>query len=202
MELSDVTRVLVTLGLSDKDKLMVRQKALESSLFENSLKLKRMYKDFDMKLNPDHSIRLPKIAVPTFNGDILEWKPFWEQFTVAVHSRKDVSNQEKLVYLRHSVKDGAARSTIEGLSRTGDNYDEAVECLKARYDKPRLIHQTHVRKILDMPPLKNGSGKELRHLHDTALQHLRALKSMGLEPSGPFLTSILELKLDPIYDYV
>ena len=35
-ELSDVTRVLVSLGLSDKDELMVRQKALESPLFENS----------------------------------------------------------------------------------------------------------------------------------------------------------------------
>ena len=196
-ELSDITRDLVSLGLSDKDELMVKQKDLEGSLFKNSLKLKRMFKDFETKPTPDHSIRLPKIAVPTFNGDILTWKPFWEQFSVAVHSRTDISNQEKLVYLRHSVKDGSARSTIEGLSRTGENYDEAIECLKTRYDKPRLIHQAHVRKILDIPPLKSGSGKELRHLHDTALQHLRALKSMGFDPSGPFITSMLELKLDP-----
>ena len=196
-ELSDVTRVLVSLGLSDKDELMVRQKALESPLFENSLKLKRMYKDLDAKPTSDHGIKLPKIAVPTFNGDILAWKPLWEQFTVAVHSRTDISNSEKLVYLRHSVKDGTAKSTTEGLSRTGDNYDEAIECLKTRYDKPRLIHQTHVRKILDIPSLKNGSSKELRYLHNTALQHLRALKSMGSEPSGPFITSVLELKLDP-----
>jgi len=27
-------------------------------------------------------------------------------------------------------------------------------------------------------------------------QHIRALKAMGCEPSGPFLTSLLELKLD------
>ena len=196
-ELSDITRDLVSLGLSDKDELMVKQKDLEGSLFKNSLKLKRMLKDFETKPTPDHSIRLPKIAVPTFNGDILTWKPFWEQFSVAVHSRTDISNQEKLVYLRHSVKDGSARSTIEGLSRTGDNYDEAIECLKTCYDKPRQLHQAHVRKILDISPLKSGSGKELRHLHDTALQHLRALKSMGFDPSGPFITSMLELKLDP-----
>lgn len=33
-------------------------------------------------------------------------------------------------------------------------------------------------------------------LHDTVQQHLRALKSMGYEPSGPFITSTLELKLE------
>lgn len=44
--------------------------------------------------------------------------------------------------------------------------------------------------------LKEGTGKELRHLHDTVQQHLRALKAMGCEPSGPFITSVLELELD------
>ena len=100
------------------------------------------------------------------------------------------------MYLHHTVKEGSAKQVIEGLSRTGDNYAEAVKCLKSRFDRPRLIHQTHVKKILDIPPLKQGSGNELRYLHDTVQQHLRALKCMDYEPSGPFVTSVLELKLD------
>ena len=63
-------------------------------------------------------------------------------------------------------------------------------------DHVRLIHQTHVRSILEMPSLKDGSGKELRRLHDTVQQHLRALKALGHEPSSAFITSTLELKLD------
>ena len=50
--------------------------------------------------------------------------------------------------------------------------------------------------ILEAPSLKDGTGCEIRRLHDTVQQHLQALKSMGCEPSGPFITSILELKLD------
>lgn len=73
-----------------------------------------------------------------------------------------MSNTEKIVYLKHVIKDGSAKNAIEGLSHYGDNYDEAVECLKARYDLPRLIHRTHVQMIVDAPPLKEGSGKELR----------------------------------------
>ena len=94
------------------------------------------------------------------------------------------------------MKDGSAKHVIEGLSRSGDYYAEAVECLQSRYDCPRLIHQTHVRMILETPSLKNGTGQELRRLHDTVQQHLRALRAMDYEPSGPFITSTLELKLD------
>ena len=141
-------------------------------------------------------IRLPKIDVPTFNGNILSWKTFWEQYSIAIHDQSGISDAQKLVYLRHSVKDGSAKGIIDGLSHSGEQYPEAIECLRTRYNRPRLIHQAHVRKILEVPTLKEGNGKELRHLHDVAQQHLRALKSMGYEPSGTFITSVLELKLD------
>ena len=44
--------------------------------------------------------------------------------------------------------------------------------------------------------LKDGSGRELRQLHDTINQHLRALRALDYESSGPFITSMLELRLD------
>ena len=72
---------------------------------------------------------------------------------------------------------------------------EAIDCLKTRYDRPHLRHQAHVCVIFNTPTLKDGSGKELRQLHDTVQQHLRALRSMGYGPSGPFINSVLELKL-------
>ena len=143
-----------------------------------------------------HGVRLPKLDVPTFDGDILNWMTFWEQFSIAIHDRTHLSDAEKLAYLRHSLKDGSAKNTIEGLSRSGDHYSEAVECLRDRYNRPKLIHQAHVKKIVEIQPLKEGSGRELRRLHDVAQQHLRALKTMGHEPDGTFITSLLQLKLD------
>ena len=50
---------------------------------------------------------------------------------------------------------------------------------------------------MDTPPLKDGNRRELRHLHDVLQQHLRALKSMKTEPDPSFITSLIELKLDP-----
>lgn len=132
-----------------------------------------------------------------FDGNIIHWKLFWDQFTTAaVHSKKTLSNAEKNVYLQHAIKDGSARNVNEGLSHSGDNYEETVECLKSRYDRPHLIQRTHVQPILDTPPIKDGSGKELRRLHDVVQQHLRALKTLGCDLPGQFITSMVELKLD------
>ena len=141
-------------------------------------------------------VRLPKLDVPTFDGNILNWRSFLEQFCISVHDRSSLSDSEKLVYLQQSLKGGLAKNAIEGLSRSGEYCTEAVECLKSHYNRPRLIHKAHVRMILEAPLLKEGTGKELRCLHDTAQQHLRALKAMDREAPGPLITSILELKLD------
>ena len=115
---------------------------------------------------------------------------------MAVHDRSHLFNAEKLAYLRHSLKDGTAKGIIEGLSKSGDQYDEAIKCLKDRFNCSKLIHEAHVRKTLELPTLKEGNCKELRTLHDTAQQHIRALKCMGHEPSKTFLTSLMQLKLD------
>ena len=119
----------------------------------------------------DTGVTLPKLDVPNFDGNIIHWNNFWEQFGISVHGRHNV----------------------EGLSGSGDHYQK---CLRKQYYRPRLIHQAHVRVVLDAPSLKDGNGKELRRLHDAINQHLRALMAMDYEPSGPFITSILELKLE------
>ena len=50
--------------------------------------------------------------------------------------------------------------------------------------------------VYEAPPLRDGNGREVRRLQDVAATHLRPLKVMDYEPSGPFGTSIFQLKLD------
>ena len=93
-------------------------------------------------------VRLPKIKVPTFDGNILGWNLFWEQFQVSMHSKIHISDAEKFAYLRQAVKDGPARYVIEGLAHLATNYANAAECLHKHYDKPHQTHKAHVRAIL------------------------------------------------------
>lgn len=197
--MGDISDHLLSMNLDDTDNLYTLHQQLEQEIFECDLLVKKLLvSSVNHTLSSDGSkgVKLPKIESPKFNGNIINWRSFWEQFEVSIHKRSDLSDAEKLVYLKNSLKDGSAKGVIEGLSQSGEFYAEAIQSLKARYDRPRLVHQTHVKMILEAPALKEGSGRELRRLHDTIQQHLRALKAMSYEPSGPFITSMLELKLD------
>ena len=186
-ELSDVRNDLLSLELKEEDKLNVQLSVLERTMFVH-----KSISDSDRDAPSNgKGVKLPKLEVPKFDGNIIHWKSFWEQFYISVHDQTNLSDPEKLVYLQHSLKDDSAKDTIKGLSHSGDHYAEPIECLKSRYDRPHLIHQTHVHKILDGPCIKDGTGQELRKLHDTIQQHLRALKAMDYDPSGPFITSVL-----------
>lgn len=132
---------------------------LDKEIFDSGFHVKKLLftpparpLDLDSPAEPPRSkgVKLPKVDVPTFDGNILNWQTFWEQFCIAVHNRKNLSNTEKLVYLRRSLKDGSAKKVIEGLSLSGEHYAEAMECLQFRYNRPRLIHQTHVQKIMEL----------------------------------------------------
>ena len=83
--------------------------------------------------------------------------------------------------MRHSLKDGSGKSIIEGLPGSGDQYPEAIASQQTQFDRPRLLHQTHMKRMI-VSKIREGSGKEIR--------------AMGQDPSGPFITTFLELKLD------
>lgn len=195
-------QVTCALDLDDKDILQTTANAV---IFNSSIKLKQTLEKSATAVtahtkSPNNwEVKLPKINVPTFNGNILFWISFWEHFSAAVHSCTDLSQSKKLVYLHHSVKGGLATHVIEGLSCTSDHYIEAVECFQAKYDRAQLIHQSPVKKILDMTfqhsnKVEIGSWATYIILYNNTSVPL--IKSMGYEPSGPFFTSVLELKLD------
>ena len=202
-EISDLRNAILEITADISDPLLSNTQKQEDNVFSMLATVKKLLfpsppPDPTSPTGPPGSgtVKLPKIDVPTFDGELLHWQTFWEQFSVSVDKRSDISNTEKLVYLRHSLKDGSAKNVIEGLSHSGDQYSEAIDSLKARYDRPRIIHQAHVRRIYEVPSLKDGSGKEIRRFHDTVKQHLRALKAMREDPTGSFITALLELKLD------
>ena len=60
-------------------------------------------------------VKLPKLFVPVFDSNIVNWHFFWELFTVPAHDRTGLSLPEKLTYLKQAVKDGSAKHVVEGL---------------------------------------------------------------------------------------
>ena len=124
--LSAVDEELVTLDLDDDHDLVVQHAELEKLHFNCSHSIKKLLSFCTTRsvkvsaTTSEKTSKLPKLDVPAFNGNVLHWQTFWEQFETSIHSRSSLSNAEKLVYLQQAIKNGSARSAIEGLSHTGD----------------------------------------------------------------------------------
>ncbi len=95
-----------------------------------------------------HHIKLPKLTVPTFNGDILKWAVFWERFSSIIHDNPKLDNHEKLTYLRQAITDPDVSQLLSTTTIAPGQYDELVDTLQKRYDKKRIIHQHHVMALI------------------------------------------------------
>ena len=85
---------------------------------------------------------------------------------MSIHDKTELSDTEKLVYLRDALKDGPAETVIRGLMKTDDTYGEAVDCLCKLYDRPCVVHQAHVNTILNIPVPRDGNCRDMRSFHD------------------------------------
>ena len=110
-ELEDVRKSLLSSDQEESEELIKLQADLEKAIFDCSLAVKKSLQSHTLDpVSSNDGMKLPKLDVPTFDGNILNWKTFWEQFSISVHDRTNLSDPEKLVYLCHSLKDGSAKT--------------------------------------------------------------------------------------------
>ena len=67
------------------------------------------------------AVCLPKLSIPVFGGDPLDWQPFWASFEAAVHNNSQLSDAQKLSYL-HAQLCGDASQVSAGLLLTSPSY--------------------------------------------------------------------------------
>ena len=142
-------------------------------------------------------VKLPKLSIKKFNGDLTKWVTFWDSFDSSIHSNLSLSNVDKFNYLNSFLESTAAES-IAGLTLTSANYEEAVAILKRRFGNTQLIVSKHMDALLNLPAVNSHHDlKGLRHLYDSVEAHVRGLRALGVtaDSYGSLLTSILMSKL-------
>ena len=123
--------------------------------------------------------KLPKLTLPSFSGEYTQRVSFWDQFTTLVDSKRDMTNVEKLSYLKLSLK-GDAAQIVSSLLVTDANYDIAKRKLEERYNNKRSIVKAHLAAIHALPAVKKESSVELRKLLESTNEHVQALEALML----------------------
>ena len=141
-------------------------------------------------------VKLPLLQLPKFSGNVLEWSAFYDAFLASVDSHKRLSSVQKFTHLR-SCLNGRAYKCIEGCAITNDNYPKALQDLRGRFGRRRLLVNELAKSILNLCVPVKTDGKSLRHLYDTLRNRMRKLESLGLNPdNNPNLSMVLL----PIFD--
>ena len=115
---------------------------------------------------------------------------------LSLQFNNEISKIDKFNYL-HSLLEGAAALTIQGLSLTEAHYESAIELLKKRFGNTKQIIATHMEEIFRLPACIGDRAQPLRRLYDKMMVHIRGLKSLGIETTqyGSVLIPVLMSKL-------
>jgi transposase InsO family protein len=137
------------------------------------------YSSCSRRVPPDSSSfhRLPKLSLPTFDGDVAKWQSFWDSYEAAVHLNQTLSDVQKFNYLR-SLLENTAYSAIDGFPLTNANYKNAIDLLHERFGQSHKIIDSYMQSLLDLP-IPNNSVTSLRSFHDRMENYIRGLESLG-----------------------
>ena len=121
--------------------------------------------------DPNPQMKLPKLDLPTFNGNILVWQEFWAIFNSTIH-QQSLSNVIKFSYLKSSLRDAAA-SAVSGISVTDGNYSIAIALLKEKFDRKEAIVEALYSQLLILP----NRFSDIKSTYDVIEKILRQLES-------------------------
>ena len=135
--------------------------------------------------NGAQGIKLPKIQLQKFRGDITKFQSFWQSFRVAVDESEGLSKVQKLNFLINSLE-SIVYKALEGLKLTEENYKSAVKILGDRFGKLQHEISAHMQELLNLQSLNNEKANNLFLLYDNILVHVRGLELnwIGLERLG------------------
>ncbi|XP_011880391.1 PREDICTED: uncharacterized protein LOC105568923 [Vollenhovia emeryi] len=140
---------------------------------------------------------LPRISLPTFSGEFHAWKDFSDLFTSMVGENPELTNVEKMQYLKTCLAGDAARR-VANLKVTNATFNLAWKTLESRYDNKRILIAAQVDSLLDLKPIKSKSAQDLNDMMITVTHALGALEALDcpVKEWDAFLVRMLARLLD------
>ena len=175
----------------------LRRKTIDRELkMKAEMELKRLEveKQFGVPITcHTPTIKLPKLELQKFDGNILKWQEFWDSFEASIHRNPNLQPVDKFNHLRAALK-GDASVVISALELTNSNYEVAVNLLQERFGRDDLMVDAHYSALMDLPVSLNVTTN-LRATCDMNEKHLRSFKALGENVDQPHFVVLIKSKL-------
>ncbi|XP_037929405.1 uncharacterized protein LOC119663875 [Teleopsis dalmanni] len=170
---------------------------VQQGLIELSIKLDQLQNKQAAvaETNMRSSLPLPKVTIPSFNGNYLKWRHFFDLFTQMVDNQPLLAAQKTWYFKSHVT--GEAEKFISHFSITEENYPAAWTLLQDFYNNKRVLMSTLIDELLNQPS-GISTVAAVKNLHDTTKECLLALNNLGVQTTfwDPILLQVLIKKLD------
>ena len=123
-----------------------------------------------------HSV--PRITLPKFAGDPLEWPKWIGLFEALIHNQTGLSDAEKMVHLQSSVT-GLAQQTIEGMLYDAKLYPKALQALQTRFGRSEDVVFANLGAVFQSHPVKHMDTAALEKYHARLHCAVTTLESLG-----------------------
>uniref|UniRef100_A0A915MAY0 Gag protein n=1 Tax=Meloidogyne javanica TaxID=6303 RepID=A0A915MAY0_MELJA len=140
-----------------------------------------------------NALKVDSVRLPTFGGDIRDWRTFWSAFEHAVDKQHYPSFQKHLLLLQYLKEGSAAREAIIGYPPSDDNYKIVKEILKKKYGNDDQLSNQLQAQLLKLPPIRNNLRELTQFQKD--IERI-CLQLEYLDNQSPmFLCNIIKSKL-------
>ena len=95
-----------------------------------------------------------KRDLPTFSGDLLDWREFWSIFSARLSRESGLSEHKRISCLENAMSHKGAKAIIQVHSVSG-SYSECVKALQERYDRNKIVYRHHVQKLSQLKPVQD-----------------------------------------------
>ncbi|XP_076298668.1 uncharacterized protein LOC143217879 [Lasioglossum baleicum] len=124
------------------------------------------------------SAPLPRVPFPHFHGEYVNWPAFKDLFMSIIERHKDLSDVERLHYLKASLH-GQAADLVKDIPTTNDNYKRACNILLGQYENKRILVRSCLDKLTAQPKMKESSEQEMTIIQKGVSTVVNTLEGLG-----------------------
>ena len=133
---------------------------------------------------PGLGFRVPELKLDTFDGkDILKFPGWKDCFDCLIHHNAQLTPIQKFGLLKDSLK-GSARTLVDGLLHTSENYQEAMRLLDSTYGDENLLLGLFVAQLHALQAVHNSRSPLLEELVCKFEQSYREIRNLIRKLSG------------------
>ncbi|XP_050065960.1 uncharacterized protein LOC114132842 [Aphis gossypii] len=136
--------------------------------------------------NSNRALTLPKVELPKFDGNAVQWCTFRDMFVSLVHNNNVLTDIERFHYLISALS-GSPLMIVKSVPLTAENYDIAWRALNDQYDNKRHLITAHLDKLFAFERIQRESVPALMSFISTFRENVAAIKALGVDDLSGFL---------------